>query len=60
MSKEPENADASGLTLFSLEDPLYDLGTFWGRYQKLRGASDIRYAFITEQKVLEQKALLDK
>lgn len=39
---------------FTLTEPRHDQSTYWGRVQALREAADMRYAFVANNKVIEQ------
>jgi hypothetical protein len=38
---------------FTLTEPRHDQSTYWGRVKALREAADIRYAFVTNNRVIE-------
>lgn len=45
---------------FTLTEPRFDQGTYWGRAGALREAADVRYAFKTNTEVLRQYDIVKK
>jgi hypothetical protein len=44
--------------LYSLEDPLYDMTSYWGRYASILNSSNVRYSLLGEVQVRAHEAVI--